>query len=102
FSTRSGNTELHSGLPCSVAPGSLDHLPCPSLPRCPPCSIPGHLLRPMSASVFWVPFPASVGMYRGWNQREIQKFKNNVILFHIDFVPSALSGALPAFLLFFL
>ncbi|CAI9578749.1 unnamed protein product, partial [Staurois parvus] len=28
--------DLHSGIPCSVAPGSLLHLPCPALPRCPP------------------------------------------------------------------
>ncbi|CAI9624220.1 unnamed protein product [Staurois parvus] len=35
--------------------GSLQHLPCPSFPRCVPCSVPGHLLRPMPASGFCVP-----------------------------------------------
>ncbi|CAI9565519.1 unnamed protein product [Staurois parvus] len=49
--------ELHSGIPCSVALGSLLHLPYPSLLQCPPCSIPRHLLWPMPASVFRVPFP---------------------------------------------
>ncbi|CAI9561383.1 unnamed protein product, partial [Staurois parvus] len=31
---------------------SLQRLPCPSLPRCVPGSVPGHLLWPMLASVF--------------------------------------------------
>ncbi|CAI9575953.1 unnamed protein product, partial [Staurois parvus] len=52
---------LHSGIHCRVSPGSLLHLPCPALPRCPSCSVPGNVLRPMSASVFWVPFPATLG-----------------------------------------
>ncbi|CAI9615420.1 unnamed protein product, partial [Staurois parvus] len=29
---------------------SLQHPPCPALPRCVPCSVPGHLLRLMPAS----------------------------------------------------
>ncbi|CAI9577847.1 unnamed protein product, partial [Staurois parvus] len=66
-------TLSYSGLHCSFALGSLQHLPCPALPRCPPCSVPGHLLRPMPASAFRVPFPASVGTYGGWNRGEIQK-----------------------------
>ncbi|CAI9581798.1 unnamed protein product, partial [Staurois parvus] len=41
--------------------GSLQHLPCPSFPRCVPCSIPGHLLRPMPASGFCVPVPVTSG-----------------------------------------
>ncbi|CAI9538916.1 unnamed protein product, partial [Staurois parvus] len=45
----------------AVAPGSLLLLPCPALPRCPPCSVPGNVLRPMPASVFRVPFPATSG-----------------------------------------
>ncbi|CAI9559631.1 unnamed protein product [Staurois parvus] len=41
---------------------SLQHLPCPSLPRCVPCSsIPSHLLRPMLASGFCVPVPVTLG-----------------------------------------
>ncbi|CAI9601284.1 unnamed protein product, partial [Staurois parvus] len=40
---------------------SLQHLPCPSLPRCVPCSIPGHLLQPMPASGFCVPVPVTLG-----------------------------------------
>ncbi|CAI9605309.1 unnamed protein product, partial [Staurois parvus] len=52
---------LHSGIHCSVAPGSLLHLPCPALPRCPSCSVPGNVLRRMPASVFWVLLPATSG-----------------------------------------
>ncbi|CAI9539229.1 unnamed protein product [Staurois parvus] len=58
----------------------------------------------MPASVFRVPFPASVGTYGGQNRREIPKCQINLIVlhyctkpFHIHFVPSALSCALPAF-----
>ncbi|CAI9537395.1 unnamed protein product [Staurois parvus] len=40
---------------------SLQCLPCPSLPRCVPCSVPGHLLRPMPASGFRVPVPVTSG-----------------------------------------
>ncbi|CAI9618250.1 unnamed protein product, partial [Staurois parvus] len=41
--------------------GSLQHLPCPSFPRCVPCRVPGHLLRPMPASGFCVPVPVTSG-----------------------------------------
>ncbi|CAI9606345.1 unnamed protein product, partial [Staurois parvus] len=51
--TRSYHAALHRK--------SLQHLPCPSLPRCVPCSIPGHFLRPMPASGFRVPVPVSSG-----------------------------------------
>ncbi|CAI9623729.1 unnamed protein product, partial [Staurois parvus] len=40
---------------------SLQRLPCPSLLRCVPCSVPGHLLRPMPASGFHVPVPVMPG-----------------------------------------
>ncbi|CAI9573591.1 unnamed protein product [Staurois parvus] len=40
---------------------SLQHLPCPSLPRCVPCSIPRHLLRLMPASASCVPVPVMSG-----------------------------------------
>ncbi|CAI9547822.1 unnamed protein product [Staurois parvus] len=40
---------------------SLHHLPCPSLPRCVPCSVPGHLLRLMPASGTCVLVPVTSG-----------------------------------------
>ncbi|CAI9577716.1 unnamed protein product, partial [Staurois parvus] len=40
---------------------SLQSLPCPSLPRCVPCSVPGHLLRLMPASGFCVLVPVTSG-----------------------------------------
>ncbi|CAI9561101.1 unnamed protein product, partial [Staurois parvus] len=40
---------------------SLQSLPCPLLPRCVPCSVPGHLLRPMPASGFCFPVPVMSG-----------------------------------------
>ncbi|CAI9576147.1 unnamed protein product, partial [Staurois parvus] len=40
---------------------SLQSLPCPSLPRSVPCSVPDHLLRPMPASGFCVPVPVTSG-----------------------------------------
>ncbi|CAI9580701.1 unnamed protein product, partial [Staurois parvus] len=40
---------------------SLQHLPCPALLRCVPCSVPGHLLRPMPAFGFYVPVPVTSG-----------------------------------------
>ncbi|CAI9557906.1 unnamed protein product [Staurois parvus] len=42
---------------------SLQHLPCPcpSLPRCVPCSVSGHLLRLMPASGSCVPVPVTSG-----------------------------------------
>ncbi|CAI9540122.1 unnamed protein product, partial [Staurois parvus] len=45
----------------SYTPGSLLHLPCPAFPRCPSCSVRCNVLRPMPASVFRVPFPATSG-----------------------------------------
>ncbi|CAI9623412.1 unnamed protein product, partial [Staurois parvus] len=40
---------------------SMQSLPCPSLPQCVPCSVPGHLLWPMPASSFCVPVPVTLG-----------------------------------------
>ncbi|CAI9622116.1 unnamed protein product, partial [Staurois parvus] len=40
---------------------SLQRLPCRSLPRCVPCSIPGYLLRLMPASGSCVPVPVTAG-----------------------------------------
>ncbi|CAI9575410.1 unnamed protein product [Staurois parvus] len=70
FSATSGNPELHSGLPCGAAPGSVLLLPCPALPRCPSCCVPCNVLRRMPASVFWVPSPATSGC-TGTERREI-------------------------------
>ncbi|CAI9544288.1 unnamed protein product, partial [Staurois parvus] len=40
---------------------SLQHLPCPSLPRCVPCSVPSHLLQLMPAFGSCVPVPVTSG-----------------------------------------
>ncbi|CAI9617633.1 unnamed protein product, partial [Staurois parvus] len=55
--------------------GSLQHLPCPSLPRCVPCSVPGHLLRPMPASGFCVPVPVKSGRTGAGGGGKFKKFK---------------------------
>ncbi|CAI9556090.1 unnamed protein product, partial [Staurois parvus] len=70
---------------------SLQRLPCPSLPRCVLCSIPGHLLRPMPASDFRVPVPVTAGCT---GAGKFHFFKND---YYIHFVPTALSCPLPAF-----
>ncbi|CAI9562067.1 unnamed protein product, partial [Staurois parvus] len=62
FSTKSGNPELHSGIPCGTAPACVLHLPYPELPRCVPCSVPaissGRCRHPASVSC-----PCDVGTY---------------------------------------
>ncbi|CAI9539310.1 unnamed protein product, partial [Staurois parvus] len=78
---------------------SLQSLPCPSLPRCVPCSVPGHLLRPMPASGFCVPVPVTAG--RTGAAAGNLKILKNVIFFKTNFT-YALSCALPAICLFFL
>ncbi|CAI9559362.1 unnamed protein product, partial [Staurois parvus] len=75
---------------------SLQHLPCPSLPRCVPCSVPGHLLRPMPASGFRVPVPVTSGRTGAGTDGKFKIFKKSHFFLN-DFVPSALSCALPAF-----
>ncbi|CAI9612956.1 unnamed protein product [Staurois parvus] len=52
---------------------SLQHLPCPALPRCVPCSIPCHLLRLMPASGSCVPGPCDVGTYDGGKFENLKK-----------------------------
>ncbi|CAI9592467.1 unnamed protein product [Staurois parvus] len=49
-------------------------LPCPSLPRCVPCSVPGHLLWRMPAS--WLPCsgPCDVGTYGRQNSGKFEVF----------------------------
>ncbi|CAI9579353.1 unnamed protein product, partial [Staurois parvus] len=78
--------------------GSLQHLPCPSFPRYVPCSVPGHLLRPMPASGFCVPVPVTSGRTGAAGGG---KFKKCHFFFFFNF-KYALPCALPAFCLFFL
>ncbi|CAI9621010.1 unnamed protein product, partial [Staurois parvus] len=73
-----GNPELHSGLPCGSAPGSLNHLPCPALPRCPSCSVPCNVLRRMPASVIWVLSPASVRTYEDRTAGNLKMTKSDI------------------------
>ncbi|CAI9599623.1 unnamed protein product, partial [Staurois parvus] len=80
---------------------SLQHLPCPALPRCVPCSVPGHLLRPMPASGFCVPVPVTPERTGAAGGGKFENLKKNVIFLKIHF-SYALSCALPAFCLFFL
>ncbi|CAI9623299.1 unnamed protein product, partial [Staurois parvus] len=58
---------------------SLQSLPCPSLPRCVSCSVPGHLLWLMPASGFCVPVPVTSG--RAGASRKFENFLKNVIFF---------------------
>ncbi|CAI9580448.1 unnamed protein product, partial [Staurois parvus] len=80
---------------------SLQSLPCPALPRCVPCNVPGHLLRPMPASGFCVPVPVTSGRTGAPPAAGNLKIKKKFIFFHTNFT-YALSCALPAFCLFFL
>ncbi|CAI9547210.1 unnamed protein product, partial [Staurois parvus] len=75
---------------------SLQRLPCPSLPRCVPCSVPGHLLRPMPTFGFRVPVPVTLGRTGAGTGDKFESFKKWHFYVN-DFVPSALSCALPAF-----
>ncbi|CAI9557421.1 unnamed protein product, partial [Staurois parvus] len=54
---------------------SVHSLPCPSLLRCVPCSIPGHLLRPMPASGFCVPVPVTSGRTGSGSGGKFENFK---------------------------
>ncbi|CAI9577153.1 unnamed protein product, partial [Staurois parvus] len=54
---------------------SLQSLPCPSLPRCVPCSVPGHLLRLMPASGSCVPVPVTSGYTGAGGGGKIENFK---------------------------
>ncbi|CAI9615335.1 unnamed protein product [Staurois parvus] len=60
---------------------SLQHLPCPSLPRCVPCSIPGHLLQLMLASGSCVPVPVTSGRTGAAGGGKIENLKKNFIFF---------------------
>ncbi|CAI9615174.1 unnamed protein product [Staurois parvus] len=54
---------------------SLQHLPCPSLPRCVPCSVPGHLLRLMPTSGSCVPVPVTSGRTGAAGGGKFENFK---------------------------
>ncbi|CAI9624957.1 unnamed protein product, partial [Staurois parvus] len=61
--------------------GSLQHLPCPLFPRCVPCSVPGHLLRPMPASGFCVPVPVTSGRTGAAGGGKFKNFKKCLFFF---------------------
>ncbi|CAI9575762.1 unnamed protein product, partial [Staurois parvus] len=66
---------------------SLQHLPCPSLPRCVPCSVPGHLLRLMTGFGSCVPVPVTSGRTGGGGKFEnLKKFHFFQNTFFICFV----------------
>ncbi|CAI9532236.1 unnamed protein product, partial [Staurois parvus] len=65
--------------------GSLQHLPCPSFPRCVPCSVPGHLLRPMPASGFCVPVPVMSGRTGAAGGGKFKKLKKMSFFFFFQF-----------------
>ncbi|CAI9541722.1 unnamed protein product [Staurois parvus] len=74
---------------------SLQHLPCPSLPRCVPCSIPDHLFRLMPASGSCVPVPVTSGRTGTAGGGKFENLKK-INFFQNDFT-YALSCPLSAF-----
>ncbi|CAI9560726.1 unnamed protein product, partial [Staurois parvus] len=52
-----------------------------SFPRCVPCSVPGHLLRPMPASGFCVPVPVTSGRTGAAAGGKFKKFKKCLFFF---------------------
>ncbi|CAI9557475.1 unnamed protein product, partial [Staurois parvus] len=50
-------------------------------PRCVPCSVPGHLLRPMPASGFCVPVPVTSGRTGAAGGGKFKKFKKCLFFF---------------------
>ncbi|CAI9593442.1 unnamed protein product, partial [Staurois parvus] len=54
---------------------SLQHLPCPALPRCVPCSVPSHLLHLMPASGSCVPVPVTAGRTGAGGGGKFEHFK---------------------------
>ncbi|CAI9536125.1 unnamed protein product, partial [Staurois parvus] len=67
----------------------LQSLPCPSLPRCVPCSVPGHLLRLMPASGFFITVHVTSGRTGGGGKFENKKklFFSKLILHMLCPVP---------------
>ncbi|CAI9575388.1 unnamed protein product, partial [Staurois parvus] len=90
------------GLPCGVALGFPAALTLSFAPTMCPLQRP-RPSPPADASI-WLPCssPCDVGTYRVPEPAANLKFLKNIIFFKNDFVPSAVSCALPAFLLFFL
>ncbi|CAI9534170.1 unnamed protein product, partial [Staurois parvus] len=80
---------------------SLQHLPCPSLPRCVPCSVPGHLLRQMPASGSYVPVPVTSGRTGAAGGGKFENFKKMPFFFK-TILHMLCPLPLPAFLLLFL
>ncbi|CAI9566893.1 unnamed protein product, partial [Staurois parvus] len=70
-STESGNPELHSGLPCSVAQGVPAALTLSFAPMMCPLQRPRP--SPPADAVIWLPCsgPCDVGMYGRRNRRQI-------------------------------
>ncbi|CAI9618141.1 unnamed protein product, partial [Staurois parvus] len=64
---------------------SLQRLPCPSLPRCVPCSVPGLLLQLMPASGFCVPVPVTSGRTGAGTSGKFENFLKNIIFFKKEF-----------------
>ncbi|CAI9595871.1 unnamed protein product [Staurois parvus] len=75
---------------------SLQSLPCPSLPRCVPCSVLGHLLRLMPASGSCVLVPVTSGRTGAAAGGKFENLKKKLHFFQNDFT-YALSCPLPAF-----
>ncbi|CAI9593551.1 unnamed protein product, partial [Staurois parvus] len=64
---------------------SLQSLPCPSLPRCVPCSVPDHLLRLMPASGFCVSVPVMSGRTGAAGGRKFEIFLKMSFFFKTNF-----------------
>ncbi|CAI9622989.1 unnamed protein product, partial [Staurois parvus] len=73
--TKSGNPELHSGLPCGVAQGVPAALTLSFAPTMCPLQRPVHLLRPMPASGFRVPVPVTSGRTGAGTGGKLEIFK---------------------------
>ncbi|CAI9554610.1 unnamed protein product, partial [Staurois parvus] len=65
---------------------SLQRLPCPSLSRCVPCSVPGHLLQPMPSSSFRVPVPVTSGRTGARTGGKFKKMQFFFYFFYFCFV----------------
>ncbi|CAI9606635.1 unnamed protein product [Staurois parvus] len=76
---------------------SLQHLPCPSLSRCVPCSVPGHLLRLMPASGSCVPVPVTSGRTGATGGGKCENVKKKKLNFFQNDFTYALSCPLSAF-----
>ncbi|CAI9617177.1 unnamed protein product, partial [Staurois parvus] len=105
FSTKSGNPELHSGIPCGAAPACVLHFTLPCAPTmCVPLQCP-RPSPPADAGIRLLsPVPVTSGRTGAAGGGKFKKFKNfkKCHFFFFFHFTHALSGALPAFCLFFL